>query len=188
MMELGKARSEGTRERILEAARKLFLAKGLRATSMEAIARQAGVAKPTLYAHFPDKDAVYATLMDMMIAQKHAAFATALDGAGPMIERVTAAMLAKFGVMVATLDNSPHAEELIHAHHKAAALVAQSETTICARLAAVLAEAGIAEPDRMARLLTDASFGLVRERGTVPEADLRLLVERLLAPDLGRGR
>lgn len=184
MMETVRGRGEGTRERILAAARKLFLERGLRATSMEAIARQAQVAKPTLYAHYPDKDAVYAALLGMMLTEKHAAFAAALAGPGTAIERVTAALIAKYRVLAATLENSPHAEELIHAHHRAEALLANSEAEIGRTLAAVLAEAGIAEPERLARLMIDASFGLVRERGSVPEADMALLVARLLAPDL----
>ena len=42
--------AEGKRETILRAASTLFLKHGLRGTSMEAIARAAGIAKPTLYA------------------------------------------------------------------------------------------------------------------------------------------
>ena len=40
---------EDTRERILEAAKKLFAAKGPRATTVEDIARKAGVGKGTIY-------------------------------------------------------------------------------------------------------------------------------------------
>ena len=54
-----QARKEG----ILDAAQALVLKHGLRGTSMEAIARQAGVAKPTLYASYPDKPAVFAALL-----------------------------------------------------------------------------------------------------------------------------
>lgn len=183
-METVRDRSQGTRERILAAARKLFLERGLRGTSMEAVARQAQVAKPTLYAHYPDKDAVYAALIGLMLTEKHAAFSAALAGPGAVVERVTAALVAKYRVLAATLDNSPHAEELIHAHYRVEALFAQSEAEIGGILAGVLAEAGVGEPERLAHLLCDASFGLVRRRGEVPDADLALLVERLLAPEL----
>ena len=56
------------RERILAAARELFLRQGLRATSMEAIARGAGMAKPTLYAEFADKDAVFLAILEQLVA------------------------------------------------------------------------------------------------------------------------
>ncbi|WP_149536301.1 TetR/AcrR family transcriptional regulator [Siccirubricoccus phaeus] len=44
---------------IMEAAAELFLAQGYAATSMEAVARRAGVSKATLYAHFPGKDTLF---------------------------------------------------------------------------------------------------------------------------------
>ncbi|SDU38131.1 TetR/AcrR family transcriptional regulator [Stappia sp. ES.058] len=48
-------RTERTRERILEAARELFEEHGYEATSVDAVAARAGVAKATVFAHFSDK-------------------------------------------------------------------------------------------------------------------------------------
>lgn len=45
-----------TRERILQAAAKLFHSDGIRAISVDAIAEKAGVTKRTLYYHFRSKD------------------------------------------------------------------------------------------------------------------------------------
>jgi AcrR family transcriptional regulator len=45
---------------IVQAAESLFLAHGYGAVSMEAVARQAGVSKATLYAYFPSKDVLFA--------------------------------------------------------------------------------------------------------------------------------
>ena len=75
---------EAKRERILEAARNLFLRNGLRGTTMEAIAREARIAKPTLYTHFPDKDAVFLAILEQLLAAKIAAFDAGLDGDGPV--------------------------------------------------------------------------------------------------------
>jgi TetR/AcrR family transcriptional regulator, mexJK operon transcriptional repressor len=50
---------------ILAAARKIFMELGYGAASMEAIARQAGVSKATLYTHFEGKDALFAALIVM---------------------------------------------------------------------------------------------------------------------------
>lgn len=47
------------RRQILRAAENLFLAQGYGAVSMEAIAREAGVSKATLYAYFAGKDALF---------------------------------------------------------------------------------------------------------------------------------
>ncbi len=56
-----------TRTRILEASRRLFLERGYVATSIEAIAREAGVAGQTVYAAYGNKRTVMARLMDVSI-------------------------------------------------------------------------------------------------------------------------
>lgn len=49
-------------ERILAAARELFLARGLAGVSVEEIARQARASKGTIYARFPTKEALFAAI------------------------------------------------------------------------------------------------------------------------------
>ncbi|EFH11755.1 TetR/AcrR family transcriptional regulator [Pseudoroseomonas cervicalis] len=51
------------RRAILEAAAALFMAEGLAAVSMDAVARAAGVSKATLYAHFSGKDALFTEIV-----------------------------------------------------------------------------------------------------------------------------
>lgn len=48
---------------ILEAASEIFLAQGFGAASMDAIAREAGVSKATLYAHFKGKEELFAAIV-----------------------------------------------------------------------------------------------------------------------------
>jgi AcrR family transcriptional regulator len=48
---------------ILDTSRRLFLDQGYDASSMDAIAREAGVSKATLYAHFDSKEALFAALI-----------------------------------------------------------------------------------------------------------------------------
>ena len=55
---------EPLKEKILSSARGLFLARGYRATTMDEIARQAGMSKRTLYETFPSKHAVAAEVVD----------------------------------------------------------------------------------------------------------------------------
>jgi len=52
-------RSPEVWERILKAARRLFLASGYEGTSMDAVQREVGGSKATLYAHFPSKEALF---------------------------------------------------------------------------------------------------------------------------------
>jgi len=51
------------RQQVLEAAGALFIAQGYGKVSMEAVAKQAQVSKATLYAHFPSKDVLFATIV-----------------------------------------------------------------------------------------------------------------------------
>ena len=176
------------REQILEAARNLFLRNGLRGTTMEAIAREAHIAKPTLYAHFADKDAVFLAIVEQLLAAKIAAFDAGLDGDGPVEARVGAALAAEFAVIAATLAGSPHADELFSAHRQGSELFRRSDERVATRLQAELAEAGVTEAHGLARLLLDASFGLAQKAigRTDLGADIRLLATRLIGPALPR--
>jgi TetR/AcrR family transcriptional repressor of mexJK operon len=52
------------RERaILDAALKVFAAQGYSAASMDAVAAEAGVTKPTLYSYFPSKESLFQAMM-----------------------------------------------------------------------------------------------------------------------------
>ncbi|MDE1994967.1 MAG: TetR/AcrR family transcriptional regulator [Rhizobiaceae bacterium] len=53
-----------TRERLIEAAGKLFYGEGIRAVSMDAVADKAGVTKRTLYYHFRSKDDLIAAYLE----------------------------------------------------------------------------------------------------------------------------
>lgn len=54
---------------ILEAASDLFLRDGFGAVSMDAVAREAGVSKATLYAHFESKDRLFSALVKLECAR-----------------------------------------------------------------------------------------------------------------------
>jgi AcrR family transcriptional regulator len=175
------------RVRILEAARDLFLRQGLRATTMEAIAKGAGMAKPTLYAEFPDKDAVFLAILEHLVADKLASFEAAMVGPGPLSERIGKALAAEFGVIAAAIATSPHVDELFSAHKQATALFAASDRKVRSRLEAELTQAGIADAERLARLVLDASYGVAQKSiaaDTLAD-DLKLLAARLLGPELG---
>jgi TetR/AcrR family transcriptional repressor of mexJK operon len=55
----GRPKDLEKRAAILDAAKRLFPARGLDGVSMEAIAADAGVSKLTLYSHFSDKDTLF---------------------------------------------------------------------------------------------------------------------------------
>lgn len=64
------------RERILEAARRLFYRNGIRATGIDAIIAEAGVAKMSFYNNFPSKD----DLVRAFLAARHESWMAAFSG------------------------------------------------------------------------------------------------------------
>ncbi len=59
-----RERSERSRAQILEAALRLFSHQGYRGTSIREIAQAAGISTGNLYHQFPDKEALFRTLLD----------------------------------------------------------------------------------------------------------------------------
>lgn len=57
------------RDLIVAAARKLFLEGGYSTTSMDAVAKEAGVSKNTVYAHFHNKESLFAGVMGGLCQQ-----------------------------------------------------------------------------------------------------------------------
>ena len=57
-------RSEHARRQVLDAALELFSHNGYRATGVKEIAEAAGVSTGNVYHHFPDKEAIFRTLLD----------------------------------------------------------------------------------------------------------------------------
>jgi AcrR family transcriptional regulator len=57
-------------ERILDAARKVFLERGFEGASIDEIADVARAGKPTIYARFPGKEALFAAVMARKVSEK----------------------------------------------------------------------------------------------------------------------
>lgn len=97
---------ERRRPLILDVAFELFLEKGYKGTSMDAIAAAAGVTKPVVYACFAGKAELFGALLDReeqrMFAQFGAALAT---GAAP--EDLEAMLIAGFTAMLQAVSDTP---------------------------------------------------------------------------------
>ncbi len=61
---LQEAKSERSRRQVLDSALQLFSHQGYRATSVREIADKSGISTGNLYHHFPDKEAIFNTLLD----------------------------------------------------------------------------------------------------------------------------
>ncbi|MBL8913785.1 MAG: TetR/AcrR family transcriptional regulator [Archangium sp.] len=104
---------------ILEGATRLFLRHGFRKASMDEIAREAGVSKPTLYAYLADKDALFAAVCDH-VGQKMLAAANEARSTKTFVERVQGILTAKFTGTYELLQQSPYAQELMDTQQAAA--------------------------------------------------------------------
>lgn len=60
----GPARLEPTRARLLQAAARLFTARGYHGVSVREVAQAVGVTKPALYHHYADKEALFLAILD----------------------------------------------------------------------------------------------------------------------------
>ncbi len=175
------------RDAIITAAGNLMLKHGLRGTSMEAIAREARIAKPTLYAYFPDKDAVFRALVEQLIGGWRQEFLAALRGEGDIVQRVGAALTAKHKAGMKLLEGSPHAAELYGEHDRLSAPQFRTfDTELQTALEDELGRAGVARPRLLAQMLLAASFGIGHKATSPAELGpaLRLLSERLIRPEL----
>lgn len=130
-------------EAILAAAAQLFLRHGFRKASMDEIARASGVSKPTMYAYFADKEALFAAVCDHVGERMLAAANAALSGK-TFADRVYGILSAKFTATFELLRQSPYAVELMETQ-QASARARIDDTT--ARIESLL----LAEIDRSSR-------------------------------------
>lgn len=77
-------------QRVLQAACALFLRDGYR-VSMGAVAREAGVSKQTVYAHFDNKDNLFHAAVEQLVLPLHASLAPASPGLASMLHALAQA-------------------------------------------------------------------------------------------------
>lgn len=112
--QLGRAepRQKASRERLLQAARKLFVERGYHATRPQDISRTAGLGHGTFYLHFADKQACFMAFVEQARSEidsailDHASTARDLPG---FVEAILQAIYgyaeANPGVLVSVLSN-----------------------------------------------------------------------------------
>ena len=81
-----------TRERLLQAADRLWSERGVRGASLEDIARDAAVTKPTLYYYFSDKSGLFTEMVCSVLEQHGGGLRTASRAATGARERLVAAI------------------------------------------------------------------------------------------------
>jgi AcrR family transcriptional regulator len=166
--------SEQTRQRILDAAYKLFRGKGYSRVSMDEIAAATTVTKRTLYYHFTSKDSLLAAVLDTQHRLALAAFRTFGDKLSGSPEAIVDGLFNQLAVwadrprwagsgftrLVIELADLPgHPARTIARRHKA--LLEQ-------HLAALFAKAGVRSARDTARevwLLSEGAISLILVHG-----------------------
>ncbi len=134
---------------MLAAALTLFGRHGFQRTSMADIAREAGMARATLYLRFSDKRAVFealaASLVDKALAEAEAAW----DPDAALSRNIAATVLAKELPFFRILRETPHGGELLESE---AEMTAVHIARLDAGFAALLAARGREQADAGADL------------------------------------
>jgi len=156
---------------ILDAAYQRFSHYGYRRTSIEDVARAAGISRQSVYAHFKSKEDLFRAVSQRVHDEAFTAAETALAGDGPLKERLAAMLQAKFGSPLAAIQSPSTALELLDENERIAGDISAESTRRYARLLRRLIEGAVAagelDPGRagmsakaLAELVADCAHGL----------------------------
>lgn len=98
-----------TPERILEAAEAVFAAAGFGAAKLADIAERAGIRRPSLLYHFPNKEALYAATVERIFGRLRQALLGGMQVSGDFGTRVAATL----GRYVDFLDGEPEVARIL---------------------------------------------------------------------------
>jgi TetR/AcrR family transcriptional regulator, mexJK operon transcriptional repressor len=154
----------GKAESILTAAKRAFLAAGFGAVSMDAISREAGVSKATVYAHFAGKEELFGAVIGRECERYFARFS-----AGELDPDDVGASLRVLGRRFLELLLSPDAIALYR--------IILSEVTRFPMLGEVFWRAG---PERQ-RVQIEAFLESAAASGTLALSDTRLAAEHFVS-------
>src|ERR1700742_1556612 len=111
-------------KRVMRTAEELFKKVGFRAVTMELVAREANVAKATLYSYFKNKDDLYVAVCARMAKILKGSVEQALMAPDrPLDQRLADAVVAKHRPVFTLVRASPHAAELLSFPHSMAAKI-----------------------------------------------------------------
>ena len=107
-------------DRILDAAMRVFRRHGFRRSSIEQAAEEASLTRQALYHHFASKEALFRAVIERLYEQGLEAEIAAAKAAEEQGLELTDILVAEIGArmqtMFASLEGSPHTEELFSEH------------------------------------------------------------------------
>ncbi|MFT4977259.1 MAG: AcrR family transcriptional regulator [Myxococcota bacterium] len=98
---------------ILDAARDVFGQRGFAGTSIRAIADAAGVSRPTVYARYKNKEAIFRAVYQRTFDAALASVQAALQREAPLGVRLGDALYAFFGTIFAAMRGLEQAQDLL---------------------------------------------------------------------------
>lgn len=161
------------RQHILETAARLFFKEGYRAVGIDTIVAESGVAKMTLYRHFPSKDDLIVAYLEYSNTQFWDWFEAAIDQHPDQPRQQLIDLFDALEKLVTTptcygcpfLNAATEFPEADHPGHRVAL---EHKQALRSRLAALAQQAGAAHPAALADLLLllmDGAFMAVRMFG-----------------------
>jgi AcrR family transcriptional regulator len=165
-------------KRAIRTAEELFKKVGFRAVTMELVAREANVAKATLYSYFKNKDELYMAVCARMAGILRGSVEQALMRADePLDVRLTEAVIAKHRPVFTLVRGSPHAAELFsYTHSMAGEIFAKLEFEILEMLRTAMAVDAELAPraEQLARALYFGGAALADRSETTAQMEVEL--------------
>ena len=161
------------RQRILETASEMFYRDGIRAVGIDAIIARSGVAKMSLYRHFPSKDALVAAWLE----DRNRFFWESWDKAEALRAEDPRGCLEAILEMIAARVAHPKwrgcpflntGTEFPEPDHPARAVILANKRAVHERLQTLASAAGARDPDLLAQqlqLLIDGAYAIGQSLG-----------------------
>jgi AcrR family transcriptional regulator len=177
MPEATSGAERSARDRILDTARELFYRDGYHAVGIDTIVERSGVAKMTLYRHFPSKDDLIAAYLRQANAEFTEWLESAMAAADDPEQKLVAALAAtaKLATSARCLGCTFQAvaSEFPDQDHPGHRVALEHKQRLLERLARIAREAGLREPEVLAQqllLLMDGAWVAARMFGPANHA------------------
>jgi AcrR family transcriptional regulator len=178
------------RGRILSAALGLFVRHGIRRTSIDDVAREAGIAKGTVYLYFDSKDALFDAVAERICSERVALAEGLLESPASTTEQLVGILDIHVGMMYRLVAESPHLAELTESRALSSAVYDAFDAKMLELLGTTLGKAGI-EGSEQRDMFFAAAVGMTEICGKDEQAyrhHLSVMVQTLIAGLGGRMR
>ncbi|MDV6278089.1 helix-turn-helix domain-containing protein [Rhodococcus erythropolis] len=177
---------------VLDAAYTCFVRYGLKRTTMDDIAHEVGLSRPTLYLSVRNKDEAFAMVARRLLDRAAADAAEAAQSPGELTHRVTGVLETKLRLTITLNHDSPaHAQEFLSVGSRLLGTMISDYESSLADLVTTLLTDQVARADaaETAAILVALTFGLESDL-TDPDIALgrlrravRLIIGGLMAPE-----